>query len=604
MRHEKHVHTTPVVNSRVAAVVLFAFVMLYAGVCIDPAALFFHSGPFFMCTQEFAARFFSHPGGATDYAGVFLTQLNHDTWAGAVLLGLVLTLLFLLTDYVFKIGNGRSPFVPALALVPSFLLLALASHWEPALASACIGIMLALCGVWAMRKASSPALRIVCCYIGTAILFALAGLWPALLFIVLTAILEFSALKRPVSILGCFSAIIAVPLAYLCFPDASLQTLFTPWKSSFTFRVLLSVYLFIPVVPLVFLFKKKTEPGKSGLPGKKAPAIVAVALMFIAGGIGAWQSMDHVSHATAQMDYYLDQKDYAKVLAIARNVKSLNFESEVRLHLALFHADRLGDDFFTYTNQAHWDLYAGMQKGLEGCRAQMQTLMELGQVNEAEHLAGEAFEWEGDRPDVLKTLAEINVLKKHPQAARIFLNNLRQIPFHRAWADACLKSLDTNIQMPYDTDLTLYASNMVTTELAYNRMPTELFVRQPLITNPQNRMAFEFLMTDYLLTGDLAKFAEKIDSLDKFGFKAIPRHYEEALLLYERVVKKPFELKHFQIRPETRQRFERFAEAVREGSNMPEGNPALVREFSDTYWYYFYLKPSQKTSATMDDPTP
>jgi len=604
MPHENCPNTTPVVNSRVVAIVLFAFVTLYTGTRIEPAALFFHSGPFFLCTHEFAAPFFSRPGGAMDYAGMFLLQLNHDNWVGATLFGLALTLLFLLTDRVFKKSDNHLAFVPALALIPSFLLLALASRWEPALPSACLGILLALCGACAAQKASNPSLRIVCCYLGTAITFSLAGLWPALLFIVLTTILECSSLKRSFVILGSISAIITVPLTCLCFPDATLQALLIPWKASFTFRILLSIYVFLPIVLLVLFLRPKTSQRKTVASYKRGPAIVAVVLAFVAGGAGAWQSMNRASHITAQMDYYLDQQNYGKVLAVARDVPSLNFESEIRLHLALFHMGRLGEDFFSYTNQAHWDLYAGMQKGLEGCRAQMQTLMELGQINEAEHLAAEAFEWEGDRPDVLKTLAEINVLKQHPQATRIFLNNLRQIPFHQTWANACLKSLDANIQMPWDLDLALYASNMVTTELAYNRMPTELFVRQPLRTNPQNRMAFEFLMMDYLLTGDLAKFAEKIDSLDKFGFKEIPRHYEEALLLYERVVKKPFESKHFQIRPETRQRFERFAEAVREGAKMPEGNPSLAREYSDTYWYYYYLKPSKKSSAMADAQTP
>ena len=56
-------------------------------------------------------------------------------------------------------------------------------------------------------------------------------------------------------------------------------------------------------------------------------------------------------------------------------------------------------------------------------------MFELGQVNEAEHMAQESLEFDGDRPDVLRVLAKINIIKGRPQAAAVFLNALRQIPF-------------------------------------------------------------------------------------------------------------------------------------------------------------------------------
>jgi hypothetical protein len=75
-------------------------------------------------------------------------------------------------------------------------------------------------------------------------------------------------------------------------------------------------------------------------------------------------------------------------------------------------------------------------------RAQSETLLELGQVSEAERLAHEALELEGDRPDLLWVLAQINVLKDRPKAARIFLNALRQVPFQCERAETRPRELD------------------------------------------------------------------------------------------------------------------------------------------------------------------
>ena len=84
------------------------------------------------------------------------------------------------------------------------------------------------------------------------------------------------------------------------------------------------------------------------------------------------------------------------MIAASRKMPLLDPSSEVRLHLALYHTRRLGQDLFFFHNQAECTLLPGLSSGLDACRSQCETLLELGMVGEAEHLAHEALEWDGD----------------------------------------------------------------------------------------------------------------------------------------------------------------------------------------------------------------
>jgi hypothetical protein len=218
--------------------------------------------------------------------------------------------------------------------------------------------------------------------------------------------------------------------------------------------------------------------------------------------------------------------------------------------------------------------------------------MEMGLVNDAEHYAHEALEVEGNRPDLLRQLAQINVLKGRPQAARVFLNVLCQIPFEGDWARSCLQRLDRDPALGDDPQLARIRPLMLTNDLGHEGMMTGPLLQHLLRANRHNRMAFEYLTVHYLLNLKLDQLAEQLPRLDDFNYTDIPRHYEEAILLYQRIKNVQVELRGRKIRPETVERFQRFSEAVR----SPSFATAPARDFGDTYWFY-YLSHQAKEPA-------
>ena len=107
--------------------------------------------------------------------------------------------------------------------------------------------------------------------------------------------------------------------------------------------------------------------------------------------------------------------------------------------------------------------------------------------------------------------------------------------------------------------------------------------------NPNNRMAFEYLMAHYLSTRQLDKVALHMNKLGNFDYPTTPRLYEEALLLGPIVNPgSPVNLGARQISFETAQRFQAFSAATsRFGDDKRAAQQAVEREFGDTYWFYY-----------------
>jgi hypothetical protein len=121
--------------------------------------------------------------------------------------------------------------------------------------------------------------------------------------------------------------------------------------------------------------------------------------------------------------------------------------------------------------------------------------------------------------------------------------------------------------------------------------------------NPDNKMAFEYLMAYYLLECRIGNLVEYLDQFQKLGYDRLPRTIEEAILLYNAISPEKMNIKEYTIRPQTAERFWRFNTILaRFRAHPSEAKDMLATEFRDTYWYYVrYVSPNitkQKLKAS------
>jgi hypothetical protein len=591
----------------------FCAVFLYVCFRIEPAVEYDHFGILFFFGDSFRAQFLDRPGGCLEYAAAFLAQLNHYNWLGALVFTSLAAFLFLSArSFLKRISDYSSVAMPLLITLP---LLFFRERFYVCSLLLATGVVVAigLAAGWTSVRVRLPAnqtwLAILLAFALSSLLFYAAGLWPCLLFSIVVALFEGLRGRNPLVAAIYFIPAVAVALGTLLPRGAAPDRLLNPWGVGPPLIAGACAYLLFPLTAaLLGLWTRwKGRPAAAPAAPKAKPrggpkvtlaqpwflrssSRTALTIVLLAlGWVLVWIGFNIRTKATAKLHHTANQNQWETTLKLAEQIKreDMDAASEMRLHLALYQTGRLCEDLFAYRNQTTWEVLPGLSVGAEGARAQSQVLFRLGLVNDAEHFAHEALEYQGEDPEILRLLAEINILKGRPRAARVFLSALNKIPFQRNWSRACLSALQTNAAWPNEDELSAIRHVMLTNDLPHDSMASEGLLRHLLRSNRHNKMAFEYLLAHYLLTLQLKPVTEMAGGLGELSYTRIPRHMEEAILLYQTMNRIQIDLRGRKIRPETLNRFTRYSEALKNGAaTTPEGRQALTRDFGDTYWYY------------------
>jgi hypothetical protein len=308
-------------------------------------------------------------------------------------------------------------------------------------------------------------------------------------------------------------------------------------------------------------YSRKQRPAKRR-PSNNSKALLFAkqVLSFIAPLILIGLSFS-VSHAkrdkiTLKSDYYSYNKQWQKVLEHHQKNSGKYYGTFLNhdINRALYHTGQLGNKMFSYKQSMEGLLLSTDEisgsLSLPKFAKMIYVLIELGHLGTAERLAFELMENANRYPVILEKLAIINLAKKQNETAKIFLSALSQSDSSYS-ADAFFHSL--------------------------------------LQKNSKNKMAFEYMMSFYLLTGQLNKFAKNIDRLNDFQYDKIPQHYQEALAVYASASgnKKVFQS---YLSPQTVQIDKHFTTAYislrnRKISHLA-AKDAMRDEFGDTFMFY------------------
>jgi len=213
--------------------------------------------------------------------------------------------------------------------------------------------------------------------------------------------------------------------------------------------------------------------------------------------------------------------------------------------------------------------------------------LDLGFVNMAEHLLTESLEGLGDRPMVLQQLAWINMIKDNTGTARIYLGKLSQTLFHGQWARDYLDLLDRDPNLSTDEAIQNARAMALDKDIGFSVVSEDLVCQWLLEKNPTNRMAFEYLMASYLIEGQLKEFASWIQKCRQFGYKRMPRHFEEGALVYAVATKKDFYLGGYTPSNEIRRRLEDFGKIMqRYHGNARAAYSEMAKRHAGSYFFY------------------
>jgi hypothetical protein len=565
--------------------------------------------PAFFTGWEFFHATIGHPGGIVEYVTGFLSQFYYYPLGGAIVITIVVSLTCLAAGMLAGFA-GFNSLAWIIGYAPAIFFLAMHNQCGHPLA---IFVPL-LINLWALVvyekiRLQSFASRGCFFLIMFVLLYFVTGAC-ALLFGILAANHE-RFIRRRLLLGGVYILLTGLlPLVvgwffYLRPLDIYLHLL--PFDPRFildtkTVAKPLQIYILcilLAVFVYKFFFSSKTSNKKTPTNTEKIrlrwliqPVVVvlaAIATVFLSTGI----EKQHL-----QADFYASNAMWGELLEYAERFPVVANEPVGHHNIiqALFHTDKLGSDLFSYPQFKDGMFLLprpgkGAQKYRKGLSFIRLSLL-MGRVNVAEKEAYEMLENSGKYPELLWDLTIINIAKGQPETAQVFLKILSRDLIHGKKTKSTLKQLVDDPELSNAKEIIHLRSVMLKKDII-DVESLETVMSDLLEVNPHNKIAFEYMMAYYLKGKQLGKIAENIYRFGGFGYKKIPQHYEEAIMIHLSKTGREGNLDSWQIDPQTVKTANQFMTALKLNppSNLSSAR-ILAPDFGDTYFYYYIFNQS------------
>ena len=416
------------------------------------------------------------PGGVADLLGRFSTQFFLYAWVGALIIGLLLAAVQLLT---LRLSGSESLY--GLSFVPAFLLWLFLLD-ENALMGGVWAVLLSLLAAWgilSLRKKLSTISYSLFTIVAILLLYLLVG--PVCL---------------PIPIESLWTG-----AHYHRYPTVFPWLL---WGAAFSIWGLMGIALLIHRFPKHFSLH-------SPLSSHLLTALVAAIM-----GSFVWKNANFRAEKVMQYDFMARHQQWNRILETANREKPNNQIGVTVQNLALAMHGVLLDQLFNYHQNGIAGLLPDVKEDATSPLPTAEAFYQLGMINVAQRTVFEAQEAILDFQKsgrCYMRLAQTNLINGQYEVARKYLSALQKTLFYHDWANETLPLLGDEAaiakhpeygrlrKMAYDDDF--YFSDHVTPEMLQS-----LYLR-----NRDNGLAYQYLVAYYLLTGDQEGYNNFISSI-------------------------------------------------------------------------------------------
>ena len=572
----------------------------------------------FLNTSLYFQQMMTVPGGMLSYLGAFFTQHFYYPWVGVILLCGWWLLLMWLTKRTFNIPDRWT----VLSIIPIAILLVanmdmgywvyfikLPGHFYVAT----IGATAATALLWAFRMGITnrfqqwgrPAFIILVAFVG----YPLMGVY-ALVSIVLMAVMAWRLkhltvnCQLSISIVALLG-IIGVPLLYYRFIYCGTNLIDIYRTAIPVFEVVESYSeYYIPYYALAvfFLLMAVTYRAERSVPQTKkskglsiTPYIIPCAtLIIIAVCVNHFWYKDANFHHELCMQRCIEQADWEGVIEEGKKQNSEPTRAIVMMHnLALSRLGRQCDEMYNFPKGSkkpntplpvHMSVVAGRM-----------MLYQYGAMNECHRICMEEGVEYGWNVEQLKDLARCAVFNKEPQAARKFLDILRQTCYYGDWADHMETLLNDSQQLISDKETGPITHMMYYTD---KLDAVEGYVEKCLMNNLAEQDADDQYFQEQavlaaLWTRNPDLFWPRFEHyIELHGYDNVPRIFQEAAWLFANMQGQEG-LDEWELAPGVKESFNSFIQLMQQYSKSQDVSikQYLYQNFNTTYYFeYFFLK--------------
>jgi len=537
----------------------------------------------FIFSSEYIQQFTTKPGGLLIYAGNFLTQGYFNSLYGSLLISTLLILLCIVFTIINKRLSVDRSFSILFILLPSCLLLLLQTRYDLFIQHSLGYLFVALWFLVSIIPLKNHLRFII--PVLFPVFFYLVGSFALIylgMYIMFSVIYEKGNLRY---FLPAFLIAIAF-LTFIIFKEVLFlqpvdNLLGYPFFLNNSSRLTEFLSLFSGFFILFPLFTKA-----SGLinVNKKFAGVIPLATILTVFPIIVFllsKNYDPVSSNVMQLEKSVYMQDWDAVIKQHERFPTTNITGQYYYNLALSEKGILCDRmFFGQQN------FGPMSLILPRPNRAVYFYYAIGLTSEAHHIAYELMVQHGYYPENIKMLIKTELINGNYKIAQRYINVLKQTLHYKSWAKKYEKMLFNPVLINSDPELGEKIRTLTKRDFfigLYDVQNIELFLK----INPDNKRAFEYKIARLLLEKDIVVVVNEVKKMKEIGYTYIPRHIEEAIVVYINITKEVPDLGGLTISPETDRRFNQY-ETVFSTYN---GNKSLVEKRmkkaeKNTFWYY------------------
>lgn len=440
------------------------------------------------------------PGGFADLLGRFCTQFFLFAWVGALIIGLLLSVVQLLTLRLAKWG----PFY-GLSFVPSALLWLFLLD-ENALLGGVWAVLITLLASWGLDKVQGEWTRRILLLVALPVLYWLVG--PVSVLLLLLQIRS-SDLSVWYYCLLTVLVVILTPLVlshYLPVPADKL------WFGIHYHRyptaipeMLWYASLAIIILTLVARALHRWTDGTN----RRMVTLASFVLVGSCIGVTVWKNSNIKAEKVMQYDFMACHQQWNRIINTINTEKPNNQMGVTVQNLALAMRGMLLEHMFEYKQNGLLGLLPDVERDATSPMPTAEAQYQLGMINVAQRTVFEAQEAILDfqkSARCYKRLAQTNLINGNYGVARKYLIALQKTLFYRDWANETILLLGNEQAIAQHPEYGRLRQWTYREDFYFSDHITPQMLESLYLSNTDNSLAYQYMMAAYMLTGDRESF--------------------------------------------------------------------------------------------------
>ncbi len=531
----------------------------------------------FIYSGEYLHKFLAKPGGTLEYVGIFVTQGYYSNIIGTFIISSLPLILAMILSKIWRILSINKTFLLIATILPPFLLFLLQIHYEYFLHQS-LGFLFVLFGFCVSIASNDKYRRLLfiilftlfyyligsfaAIYLGLCITYSLTyekGIFRFLIptFLILNALLTFIVFRN-ILFFQTPAELLEYPIISEDFDEFSIK-----------FYLLSACLIFIPLIA------KGSEIPQLNW-NQKLFDLITLLILFTATIIFFVVHYNRENTNLMQIKKLAFEQDWPEVLRLNENSPAKSMEGQFFYNLALSEEGQLCDRLF-FRPQDFGVESLFLPRSREYVNEKSLFYYCVGLTGEALHLAYESLVINGYQPENIKLIIKLELIHGNFMVAERYINFLKNTMLYRRWAIKYGKMLFNPEMILADNELGEKIKYLTKNDFFLSSDDVRN-IDLALIINPLNKKAFEYKIVFLLLKKDFKSVVYQVKKMKDMGYKTIPRHIEEAIVLF---MNNNFELPYLGelfVKPETLERFKEF-----EKLTSKKNNTIIVE---NTFWYY------------------